>query len=112
MNGSLCAVLVWRVSARLGDVRGLESNPECTKIAHHRSLAIFTADSGIAGNSAMGICFAPFNRRENRRSLAIFDREEIVHLGALKLVRICRGAVKFTATAAENRAARFWCTHE
>ena len=26
--------------------------PECTKIAHRRSLAIFAADEGIAGNSA------------------------------------------------------------
>ena len=46
--------------------------PECTKIAHRRSLAIFAADSGIAGNSAVGIKFGPLNRRENRRSLAIF----------------------------------------
>ena len=37
---------------------------ECTKIAHRRSLAIFAADSGIAGNSAVGIKFVPFNRRE------------------------------------------------
>ena len=61
------------------------TEPECTKIAHRRSLAIkfFTADSGIAGNSAVGIKFVPFNRRENRRSLAIFFAEEIAHLGAL-----------------------------
>ena len=54
---------------------------ECTKIAHRRSLAIFAADSGIAGNSAVGIKFVHFNRRENRRSLAIFFAEEIAHLG-------------------------------
>ena len=75
---------------------------ECTKIAHRRSLAIFTADSGIAGNSAVGIKFVPFNRRENRRSLAIFFAEEIAHLGALKIARFCGGAVKIAA--AENRA--------
>ena len=56
--------------------------PECTKIAHRRSLAIFAADSGIAGNSAVGIKFVPFNRRENRRSLAVFFAEEIAHVGA------------------------------
>ena len=31
--------------------------PECTKIAHRHSPAIFTADSGIAGNSPVGISF-------------------------------------------------------
>ena len=30
---------------------------ECTKIAHRHSLAIFTADPGIAGNSAVEISF-------------------------------------------------------
>ena len=54
--------------------------PECTKIAHRRSLAIFAADSGIAGNSAVGIKFVSFNRRENRRSLAIFFAEEIASI--------------------------------
>ena len=77
---------------------------ECTKIAHRRSLAIFAADSGIAGNSAMGIKFVPFNRRENRRSLAIFFAKEIAHLGALKIARFCGGAVKIAAATAENRA--------
>ena len=45
----------------------------------------------------------PFNRRENRRSLAIFFAEEIAHLGALKIARFCGGAVKIAATTAENR---------
>ena len=40
--------------------------PECTKIAHRRSLAIFTADQGIAGNSAARITFTRFHRRTNR----------------------------------------------
>ena len=62
------------------------------------------ADSGIAGNSAVGIKFVPFNRRENRRSLAIFFAEEIAHLGALKIARFCEGAVKIAAATAENRA--------
>ena len=52
----------------------------------------------------MGIKFVPFNRRENRRSLAIFFAEEIAHLGALKIARFCGGAVKIAAAAAENRA--------
>ena len=52
----------------------------------------------------MGIKFVPFNRRENRRSLAIFFAEEIAHLGALKIARFCRGAVKIAAATAENRA--------
>ena len=82
----------------------LTSGTECTKIAHRRSLAIFAADSGIAGNSAVGIKFVPFNRRENRRSLAIFFAEEIAHVGALKIARFCGGAVKIAAATAENRA--------
>ena len=81
-----------------------EASPECTKIAHRRSLAIFAADSGIAGYSAVGIQFVPFNRRENRRSLAIFFAEEIAHLGASKIARFCGGAVKIAAATAENRA--------
>ena len=77
---------------------------ECTKIAHRRSPAIFAADSGIARNSAVGIKLVPFNRRENRRSLAIFFAKEIAHLGALKIARFSGGAVKIAAATAENRA--------
>ena len=44
----------------------------------------------------MGINFAHFNRRENRFSLAIFYRKEIM--------RFCGGTVKITAGTAENRA--------
>ena len=58
--------------------------PECTKIAHRNSLAIFTADEGIAGNSATRIIFTRFHRRTNRSSLAIFFASEIAHLGASK----------------------------
>ena len=43
---------------------------------------MFTAASGIAATSAMGISFVPLNRSENRRSLAIFDHMEITQLGA------------------------------
>ena len=78
--------------------------PECTKIAHRRSLAIFTADEGIAGNSAARIIFTHFLRRRNRGSLAIFFAEEIAHLGALKNRAILWGAVKIATAAAENRA--------
>ena len=38
------------------------------------SLAIFIADSGMGGNSAVGIEFVFFNRRANRHALAIFNR--------------------------------------
>ena len=51
----------------------------------------------------MGISFVHFNRRENRRLLAIFDRKEIAHLGALKIARFCGGAAKIAAATAENR---------
>ena len=67
---------------------------ECTKIAHRRSLAIFTADEGIAENSAARTIFTHSLRRRNRGSLAIFVAEEIAHLGALKSRAIFGGAVK------------------
>ena len=78
--------------------------PECTKIAHRRSLAIFAADEGIAGNSAARAIFTHFIRRRSRGSLAIFFAEEIVQLGASKNRAIFWGAVKIAAAAAENRA--------
>ena len=78
--------------------------PECTKIAHRRSLAIFTADKGIAGNSAARTIFTHFLRRRNRGSLATFFAEEIAHLGASKIRAIFGRAVKIAAAAAENRA--------
>ena len=81
-----------------------KSFPECTKIAHRHSPAIFAADSGIAGNSAAGIKFVPFNCRENRRSLAIFLTEQIAPLGASKNRAILRGSGKIAAATAENRA--------
>ena len=77
---------------------------ECTKIAHRRSLAIFTAEEGIAGNSAARTIFTHFLRRKNRGSLAIFFAEEIAHLGASKNRAIVWGAIKIAAAAAENRA--------
>ena len=80
------------------------SGAECTKIAHRRSLAIFTADEGIARNSAARIIFTRFHRRRNRGSLAIFFAEEIAHLGASKSRAIFPGAVKIAAAAAGNRA--------
>ena len=52
----------------------------------------------------MGISFVRFYCRENRRSLASFDRKEIAHLGAIKTARCCGGAVKNAAATAENRA--------
>ena len=76
---------------------------------HRNRASPFASDfrrshKGIAGNSAVGIKFIPFNRRENRRSLAILFAEEIAHLGALKIARFCGGAVKIAAATAENRA--------
>ena len=80
------------------------SKSECTKIAHRRSLAIFTADEGIAGNSAARTIFTHFLRRRNRGSLAVFFAEEIAHLGASKNRAIIGGAAEIAAAAAENRA--------
>ena len=82
----------------------ITSDTECTKIAHRRSLAIFTADEGIAGNSAARIIFTRFHRRKNRGLLAIFFAEEIAHLGASKSRAIFPGAVNIAAATAENRA--------
>ena len=48
--------------------RTLQKNPfgpKCTKTAHRRSLAIFTADEGIARNSAARTIFTRFHRRRN-----------------------------------------------
>ena len=77
---------------------------ECTKIAHRLSLAILTADEGIAGNSATRTVFTHFLRRRNRGSIAIFFAEEIAHFGASKNRAILGGAVKIAAATAENRA--------
>ena len=63
----------WVVSERSGvfsNSRGAGGGTECTKIAHRRSLAIFTADEGIAENSAVRIIFARFHRRKNRARFA------------------------------------------
>ena len=79
------------------------TGPECTKIAHRRSLAIFTADKGIARNSATRTIFTHFLCRRNRGSLAIFFAEEIAHLEASKNHAMFWGAVKIAAAAAENR---------
>ena len=49
---------------------------------HRHSLAIFHHRHGYRRDSRNGNQFACCNRRENRRSLAIFDRKEIAHLGA------------------------------
>ena len=83
---------------------------ECTKIAHRRSLAIFTAaqagaDEGIAENSAARtIKGHHFVRRGNRGSLAIFFTEEIRASWGLKKSRDFWGAVKIAAATAENHA--------
>ena len=67
---------------------------ECTKIAYRRSLAISTADEGIARNSAARTIFTHFLRRRNRGSLAMIFAEEIAHLGASKNRAILWGSGK------------------
>ena len=37
----------------------------------------------------MGVSFAHSNLRGNRRALALLDRKEITHLGAVKITRFC-----------------------
>ena len=46
----------------------------CTKIAHRRSLAIFAADEGIAGNSAARTFFYPFYSQKKSRFASDFPR--------------------------------------
>ena len=48
----------------------------------------FTTDSGIERTSAVGTRFVPINHREKSRLLMIFDRKEITHLGAIKIVTL------------------------
>ena len=59
----------------------LLTGSECTTVVHRCSLAVFHRRQGIA---AVRIIFPDQDRRENRPSLAIFNRKEIVHLGALR----------------------------
>ena len=78
---------------------------ECTKIAHHRSLAIFTADEGIAGNSAARIIFTRFHRRKKSRFASDLLRRGYRASWGLKKSRVTfPGAVKIAAATAENRA--------
>ena len=58
-------------------------------------------------NCAVGVKIARFNRRENRRLLAGFDRMEITHLGALRNCVFLWVAVKIDA--ATRRIVRFGC---
>ena len=81
---------------------GCTSEPECTKIMHRRSLAIFIADEGIAGNSAARTNFTHFLRRRNLGLLAIVFADEIAHLGVPKIRAIFGGTAKIAAAAAEN----------
>ena len=98
--------VIWRL---LSDF--LRCTSECAKIAHRRSLAFFTADEGIAGDSATRIIFTRFHRRRNRGSLAIFFAEEIAHLGASKSRAIFPQAVKNRRRhRRESRDFQNWCT--
>ena len=51
----------------------------------------------------MGINFAHFNRRENRRLLMIVDHKNTPHLGPDNIT-ILRGTVKNAAASLQNRA--------
>ena len=83
----------WVCMKHRGDCTcGLAGRLGGSKIAHRRSLAIFTADKGIARNSATRTIFTHFLRRRNRGSLVIFFAEEIAHLGASKNRAILWGA--------------------
>ena len=53
--------------------------------------------------SAVGICCVHFNYMEDCHSLAILNRREIAHLGALKFAQSCGETVKTAAATAENR---------
>ena len=90
---STCSITLSH-SVSAGCVALLHSSTECTKIAHRRSLAIFTADEGIAGNSAARTIFTHLLRRRDRGSLAIFLAEETAHLGASKKSRDFSGSGK------------------
>ena len=76
---------------------------ECTKIAHRRLLAIFTADEGIVRNSAARIIFTCFHRRKKSRFASGFLRRGNRASWGLKRRPIFPGAVKITAATAENR---------
>ena len=57
------------------------------------------------GFSAVRIVFSQNNRRENRRSLAILDRKEVMHLGALRQPHNLSGSgQKIAAAKAALRA--------
>ena len=75
--------------------------------AKRHSLAIFQPQTRVSrGNFRSGneFCTFPSQRKINRRSLAMFDRKEIAHLGAFLNRSILRGAVKLAAATAEKRA--------
>ena len=71
---------------------------------HRRSLVIFVADEGIAGNSATKINLPVSSQKDSRFASHFFWAEEIVLLGASKSRAIFPGAVNIAATTAENRA--------
>ena len=78
--------------------------PECTKIAHRRLLAIFTAHEGIAGNTAARTIFTHFLRRN--RGFSSQRKSRI--LGSQKIARFFRERSK--SPPQPQRSARFWCT--
>ena len=66
----------------------LPSAIECTNIAHRPALAIFTADEGIARNSAARTIFTHFLSQKKLRFASDFFAEEIAHLGPRKIARV------------------------
>ena len=77
--------------------------PECTKIAHRRSLAIFTADEGIAGNSAARTILTHVLRRRMRFASDFLRRGKSRILGPKNRASFL-GSGKIRPAAAENRA--------
>ena len=75
--------------SKKGQIGMNESTSECAKIAHRRSLALFTADESIARNSASRTICTHFLRRRNRGlgSLAILwkDTKEYLNQRGTKI---------------------------
>ena len=65
----------------------------------------------MARNATAGVSFVRFSCREKRHSLAIFKREEVAYLGALKIT-ILRRSGKIAAAPAEARAILAHSVHD
>ena len=75
---------------------------ECTTIAHRHSRVVFCCKLGDRRDSR-NRNHCRFYRRENSRSLAIFDCKENRASWSQEIVRLLRRGVKIAAATAENR---------